>query len=104
MIARADHTNGFYRDDNAQVYYKLEEATRGTQYAATIKPFQRRRNGRAYIFGGTEQKNFANYPKNKEGSLLSGKLSREKRRVMKVKRVERIEIIRRKERQLLQQH
>ena len=35
-----------YRDDNAQVYYKLEEATRGTQYAATIKPFQKRRNGR----------------------------------------------------------
>ena len=34
------------RDDNAQVYYKLEEATRGTQYAATIKPFQKRRNGR----------------------------------------------------------
>ena len=46
LIARADHGHGLFRDDNAQVYYKLEEATRGTQYAATIKPFQRRRSGR----------------------------------------------------------
>jgi hypothetical protein len=28
------------------VYYKLEEATRGTSYAASIKPFQRTKNGR----------------------------------------------------------
>ena len=46
LIARADHEHGLFRDDNAQVYYKLEEATRGTQYAATIKPFQRKRSGR----------------------------------------------------------
>ena len=46
LIARADHGHGLFRNDNAQVYYKLEEATRGTQYAATIKPFQRRRGGR----------------------------------------------------------
>jgi hypothetical protein len=34
-----------YRADNAAVYYKLEEATRGTSYAACIKPFQRTKNG-----------------------------------------------------------
>jgi len=35
-----------FRDDNAKVYYLLEEATRSTGYAASIKPFQRLKNGR----------------------------------------------------------
>ena len=30
-----------------QINYDLEEATRGTQYAATLKPYQRAKNGRA---------------------------------------------------------
>jgi hypothetical protein len=46
MIARASHTHELYRDDNSTVYYLLEEATRGTTYAPTIKPFQRAKNGR----------------------------------------------------------
>eukprot|EP00957_Ditylum_brightwellii_P038920 2940919-Ditylum_brightwellii.AAC.1 len=29
------------------VYYKLEEATRATNHAASIRPFQRAKNGRA---------------------------------------------------------
>ena len=41
MIARALHTHAMFRDDNAAVYYALEEATRSTSYAASIKPFQR---------------------------------------------------------------
>jgi hypothetical protein len=35
-----------YQDDNANVYYRLEEATHRTAYAALIKPFQRTKGGR----------------------------------------------------------
>ena len=44
MIAWASHTHAMFRDDNAAVYYALEEATRSTSYAASIKPFQRTKN------------------------------------------------------------
>ena len=47
LVARASHTHPLFRDDNASVYHYLEEATRGTVYAASIKPFQRTKNGRA---------------------------------------------------------
>lgn len=47
LIARLDHTSPLYRDDNQQVYHYLEEATRSTIYSATLKPFQRRKDGRA---------------------------------------------------------
>ena len=43
---RAAHTNALYREDNSVVYYHLEEATRGTSYAASIKPFQTGKDGR----------------------------------------------------------
>jgi hypothetical protein len=46
MIARASHTHPLFRDDNAALYYLLEEATRGTSYAPTIKPYQRSKQGR----------------------------------------------------------
>ena len=46
LISRASHTHGLFPDDSADVYYKLEEATRGTSYADSIKPFQRRKDGR----------------------------------------------------------
>jgi hypothetical protein len=46
LIARASHAHPLYREDNSNVYYKLEEATRATSYAASIKPFQRTKNGR----------------------------------------------------------
>ena len=45
LIARASHDHPKHEDDNAQVCHFLEEATRSTSYAATIKPFQRRKNG-----------------------------------------------------------
>ena len=45
MIAWALHTHAMFRDDNAAVYYALEEATHSTSYAASIKPFQRTKNG-----------------------------------------------------------
>jgi hypothetical protein len=46
LIARASHGHPLFRDDNSAVYYKLEEATRATAYAASIKPYQRTKNGR----------------------------------------------------------
>jgi hypothetical protein len=46
LIALAKHTHPLYRDDNSQVYFYLEEATRSTVYSASIKPFQRSRDGR----------------------------------------------------------
>ena len=46
LVARASHGHELYREDNATVYYSLEEATRGTSYAALIKPFQRTKDGR----------------------------------------------------------
>ena len=55
MIARASHTHAMFRDDNAAVYYALEEATRSTSYAASIKPFQRTKNGRGALQALTNQ-------------------------------------------------
>lgn len=50
MIALASHDHALYQADNAEVYHKLEEATRSTSYAASIKPFSRQQNGRgAYL-------------------------------------------------------
>jgi predicted RNA-binding protein YlxR (DUF448 family) len=46
LIARASHDHPLFRDDNSQVYYTIEEATRTTSYAASIKPYQRAKNGR----------------------------------------------------------
>ena len=45
LVARASHTHALYRDDNKKVYHYLEKATRGTMYSASIKPFERTKNG-----------------------------------------------------------
>jgi hypothetical protein len=50
LVARASHEHALFRDDNASVYHYLEEATRTTAYAASIKPFQRRMDGRGAWF------------------------------------------------------
>ena len=47
LIARLSHTSPVYRDDNAAVYHHLEEATRGTTFSSTLKPYQRSKDGRA---------------------------------------------------------
>ena len=46
LVMRATHTSPLFRTDNAKVCYALEVATRGTQYAASLKPYQRTKNGR----------------------------------------------------------
>jgi hypothetical protein len=55
LVARAQHNHALYRDDNANVYYRLEEATRTTAYAASIKPFQRTKDGRGAFQALTNQ-------------------------------------------------
>ena len=45
LVARASHTHTLYRDYIYLVYYKLEEATLSTPYAASIKPSQRPKDG-----------------------------------------------------------
>ena len=46
LIARASHTHPLFKSDNATVYGAIEEATRGSVYVTTIKPFARRKDGR----------------------------------------------------------
>ena len=47
LIKRLNHDDPLYKSDNAMVYSMLEEATRGTIYATTIKPFSRSKDGRS---------------------------------------------------------
>ena len=50
LIARASHNHVLFCDDNAKVYYKLEEATRGTNYSDSLRPFYRAKDSRgAYL-------------------------------------------------------
>ena len=46
LVERASHEHPLFNDDNAKVYYLLEEATRSTQYAPSLKPFQKAKDGR----------------------------------------------------------
>ena len=46
LIARASHNHALFRDDNAKLYHHIEEATRGTVYAASIQPFQKTKAGK----------------------------------------------------------
>ena len=47
---RASYNHGLFCDGSAEVYYKIEEATPGTQFAHNIKSFQKSKNGRdAYV-------------------------------------------------------
>jgi hypothetical protein len=49
LIARASHGHSLFREDNSAMYYKLEKATRATPYAASIKPFQKSKDGRRWM-------------------------------------------------------
>ena len=66
LIARASHTHGLFRNDNSDLYFLLEEATRSTSYAASIRPFQRNRDGEGAWKALTSQ-----YTENTNGRLKS---------------------------------
>jgi len=55
LMARASHTHALYREDNAALYFFLEEATRSTMYASSIQPFSRRKDGRGAWTAITKQ-------------------------------------------------
>eukprot|EP00957_Ditylum_brightwellii_P107999 8238198-Ditylum_brightwellii.AAC.1 len=40
LVAQASHRHPLYCEDNAAVYYCLEEAAQGTKYALSLKPYQ----------------------------------------------------------------
>ena len=46
LIVHASHTHALFQEDNSALYYKVDEATRGTAYGASIKPYQRTKDGR----------------------------------------------------------
>ena len=46
LIARASHSHPLYKADSATVFGAIEEATRGSVYGTTIKPFARKKDGR----------------------------------------------------------
>ena len=50
MVQRMPHSHPLYRPDNATGYAQLVTATLGTQYASTIAPFKRTKDGRAALF------------------------------------------------------
>lgn len=61
LVNRSLHDHPEYAGDNAAVYNYLEEATRGTSYAVTLKPYQHASDGRnAYLsliaqYAGTDK-------------------------------------------------
>ena len=56
LIARASHDHPTCKEDDAKVCYLLEEATRGTTYSASTKPYQKRKNGRDAWFSLKDQR------------------------------------------------
>ena len=46
MIEFASHAHWLFKNGSSSVYCHLEEAVRGTSYASSIKPYQRRKDGR----------------------------------------------------------
>ena len=55
LVARASHDHPLFREDNSKVYFFLEESLRGTNYAPSLKPYQREKDGRGAMLGVTGQ-------------------------------------------------
>jgi len=47
LATRLSHTDPLFKSDNSAVYSLLEEATRNTVYAPTIKPYARKKDRRS---------------------------------------------------------
>ena len=46
MITLTSHTSGLFKTNSTLVYYKLEEATRTTTYAASIATLRKKKDSR----------------------------------------------------------
>ena len=55
LVDQASHLHPLFREDNASVYFFLEEATRSTMFTSSIQPFSRRKDGRGAWFALTKQ-------------------------------------------------
>ena len=55
MIAHALHAHALFKEDNSTTYDHFEEAMHGMTYAASIKLFQRCKDGRGACFALTTQ-------------------------------------------------
>ena len=55
LVDRASHLHPLFREDNASVYFFLEEATRSTMFTSSIQPFSRRKDGRGAWFALTKK-------------------------------------------------
>ena len=49
LVLMASHSDPNYKEDNAKVYFYLEEALRGSIYAASLKTYQRNKDGRSAL-------------------------------------------------------
>jgi hypothetical protein len=49
FTSRASHNHPYYSDDNAQIFFFLEEAKKSTQFASSLKPYQKAQDGRAVL-------------------------------------------------------
>ena len=49
LVARLPHIGPIYKNNNVEVYQKIEEAARGASVESTIKPFSRRKDGRGAL-------------------------------------------------------
>ena len=50
MIGHVTHTHPLYRNDNASLYFYLEEATCSTMYTRSIQPYCRHKDGHGTWF------------------------------------------------------
>eukprot|EP00957_Ditylum_brightwellii_P066895 5077073-Ditylum_brightwellii.AAC.1 len=49
LVALASYAYALYCEHNANLYFSLEEAVRGTSYASSFKPFQQVKSGRGSL-------------------------------------------------------
>ena len=50
LITRSSNNSPLFKMNNANVYYRLEESTRSTVHSSSVKPSQRKKDGRNSCF------------------------------------------------------
>ena len=55
LVARVLCDQSLFKDNNSKVHYYLEEASLSTQHAASIKPYQKKTNGRDALLSLVQQ-------------------------------------------------
>ena len=55
LVMRASHTHPNFKEDNSNLYYYIEKATRSPRYAASINPYHKNNNGRDAFIAFVDQ-------------------------------------------------